>query len=326
MLVVLIIFAAAILILGIIEPKEIVITRSILIKAPKEAIFEQIVNFKKWNNWSPWYKMDSTMKITYAGTDGQPNSSFHWVGAEKKTGEGEIINAGVNGTHMDYQLNIIKPFEKQSHGIFQVQDTNGMSKVTWNLTMNYTFPFNASLAFMNMDKMLGGDFESGLSNMKAYLESHVTAPTVDVIEVDYGAHVFEGFRKTVGFSDMSKFFMESYGELGKGMGAKINGAGVGLFYTWDTVSKSSDMVAAFPVSDTTMAVKGAVFTHIGPAKAFMAVHKGPYASSMDAHTALQKTVTAKGKTRALVIEEYLVGPHEQADSTKWVTNIYYLIK
>lgn len=328
LLVLIIILAAAFFIIGVIEPKDITVTRTALIKAPKEAVFEQITNFKNWTHWSPWYKMDTAMKLTYTGADGQPGSAYHWVGTDEgKTGEGDMKNMAVNGTAMDYLVTFTKPRRGEAQGVIKAEDTAGMTKVTWTMHMHMPYPMNAFLLFMNMDKMLGGDFENGLSNMKAYVESHATAPqpTVDVKEVDFPGHTYSGFRKTVAWNDMHNFFGESLGQLGKGLGPKINGPAAGLYYTWDTVNKNSDMVAAFPVADTTAKVKGAIYTVVAPSKAYMVVQKGPYSGMMASHAALGKKVSASGKKPSLVLEEYLVGPHEQKDSTQWVTNIYYLV-
>ena len=326
LVILIIVVVAVVLILALVEPTDITVTRTTMIKAPKEAVFDQMVTFKNWPNWSPWYQMEPTMKITYSGTDGQPGSGYHWEGDDKKTGTGEMKNTAVTGTQMNFDVSFAKPREGAAHGILKADDTAGMTKATWSFAMHMPFPMNAMGVFMNMDKMLGGDFENGLNNMKKYVESHTT-PTagVDIKEVDYPAHVFEGVRQTVGWNDMSKFFMDTYGMLGKGLGPKINGIPVGIFYTWDTTMKNSDMVAAFPVSDTATMVKGAMVFHAGPVKAAMAVQTGGYSQGMKYHTALQKYVAGKHVKQTMVLEEYVVGPGKEADSSKWVTNIYYML-
>ena len=317
---------AAVLILALVEPTDVTVTRSAVINAPKDAVFAQVVNFKNWPNWSPWYQMEPTMKITYSGTDGQPGSGYHWVG-EKKTGEGEMTNKGVNGTQMDYELAFVKPREGKANGSFKADDTAGMTRVAWSISMHMGFPWNAMNAFMNMDKMLGGDFESGLSNMKKYVGSHPTAGSdVDIKEVDFPAHSYMGVRTVVKWSDLQKYFGDTYGMLGKEAGPRIIGPAVGLYYTWDTVNKSTDLFAGFPVADTSKPVKGGSFAGIGATKAYMAVQKGGYSSAMKYHNALMKYVSDKGQHPTLVVEEYIAGAYQTPDSTKWVTNIYYLVQ
>jgi len=314
------------LITAIIEPKDVTVQRSVVIKAPKDSVFAQIVNFKNWTHWSPWYKLDSTMKITYTGTDGQPGSGYQWVGDEKTTGTGSMNDVAVTGTKMDYELHFIAPFEKDAAGFLKAEDTAGMTKATWSITMHYSFPFNAILAVLKMDKLLGGDFESGLTNLKTYTETGTTPSVgsdVQIKEIQYTAHLFQGVRKTVSWSDITKFCADTYTMEAA---AKTTGPKAGLYYTWDTINKRTDMAAVVPVADTTHPIKGATYIQVPAAKAYTATYTGGYSGGMRVHAALAKEAAAKGQQQALVIEEYIAGPATEKDSTKWVTNIYYLVK
>ncbi len=313
--------------LALYEPQDVLVTRSVLIKAPKEAVFEQMVKFRNWTNWSPWYLMDTSMKMTYSGTDGTTGSAYQWKGQENKTGAGSMTNTGVEGTSMNFDVVFTAPRDGKAKGMLSAKDSLGMTKATWSFSMHMDFPFNAMEAFLNMDKMLGGDFETGLATMKKYVESHsATEAVIEVKEVDYPAHTYEGIRKTVAMADMLKFFADSYGTLGKELGPRIAGPAAGIYYTWDTTNKTSDLAAVFPVTDTTKPAPGAVILHAGPAKAYMAVLKGGYGNEMNYHNAIMKRLSEKGLKQNVVIEEYMAGPANQPDSNKWVTNIYYLVQ
>lgn len=325
-----VIAVAAILALGIYEPKDITVARTTLIKAPKEEVFQQIVLFKNWVNWSPWYKMDSgNMKMAYYGTDGQPGSGYTWEGSDK-TGAGNMGDSAVNGTQMTYKLTFTKPDRGTAWGDMIATDTAAMTKVTWTWHMHFPFPFNAVLVCLNMDKMLGGDFEAGLNNMKAYVESHTAAATppvaIEVKEVDYPGHIFEGIRNTVPMSGMMKLFDDARGEVTTEAGTKINGPFAGIFYTWDMEKMSTDMMACFPVADSSVQIKGASFVCVPASKAVMAVERGGYGKSMETHNAIKKYMAAKGLMQSFVIEEYVTDKATEPDSNKWVTNVYYLVK
>ena len=316
-----------VLALGIIEPKEVVVTRSATIKAHSDVVFEQIVKFKNWPNWSPWYKMDSgRMKLSYEGTDGQPGSSFHWEGSEN-TGAGDVKNTSVNGTTLDYELNYTRPYAMNTTCMMKAApDTNpNNTKVTWSCTISMSFPWNASFVVMNWDKFLGGDFESGLANLKNYLETHTQQiPNIEVKEVDYPAHTFEVIHKNIFWTDITKFCNDAYDIVAQDVGGKVEGTQVGVYYTWDTINHRTDCAVGFPVSDTTMPVKGTTFIHAGPSKACMTVQKGAYSTSMQYHAAITNYMTAKALPHTMVIEEYSTGPKNEPDTNKWVTNIYYL--
>lgn len=325
-LVLLVVLVAVVLILAIVEPKDITVTRSVTIKAPKEVIFDQIVKFKNWTHWSPWYAMDPQMTLTYSGTDGQPGSGYHWVGTDTgKTGEGEMKNTSVTGTSMNFEVNFSKPMKNVALGMLKAEDTAGMTKATWSFSIHFKFPWNAMGAFMNMDKELGKDFEKGLNNMKNFCETNASMST-GIMETQYPGRLFAGIRSTVKWDEMTKFFMDKYPMIGKEAGAKITGPSSALYYKWDTINKQADLVAAFPVSDSSSNIKGVSYFNIAPSKAVMYVMKGGYSGEMKAHTDIMKYIQSKGMAQYLVIEEYPTGPGTEPDSNKWVTNIYYLIK
>lgn len=312
------------IVLGIIEPKDVTIKRNTTIKADKGYVFDQVSKFKNWPHWSPWILADSTIKITYQGEDGQPGSSYHWVGDEKKSGEGDMHNTGIKDGEIDYLLSFTKPFKKEATGSLQLSnDDNNETKVTWTIHFHTDFPWNAINAFINMDKMVGKDFEHGLANLKAYSEAN-SGGYVAIKDAQFPGHTYAGVRKTMAMNDMMKFFANTYGMLGKALNSQIAGPAAGLFYKWDTVAHQADIAAVFPVMDTTKPVKGVSFITVPSSKAYMVEVTGPYSSSGKAHNALMKHVGETKANLSLVIEEYKVGPYQTPDSNKYVTDIYYL--
>jgi effector-binding domain-containing protein len=319
----LLIVIVLVVVLGIIEPKDTTVERSTTVNAPQAVVMDQITHFKNWNNWSPWYKMDPNTKMDYIGTDGEPGSGFHWV--SDKTGEGTMTNAGVENGTMKYDLKFAKP-KMEMDGSFKTEEANGQTKVTWTLHKHTGFPMNAMNAFMSMDKMMGPDFESGLKGIKEYAEAHANdnANVAGITETQFPGHLYCGVRKLNNWSDMSKFFMDTYPMLGKELNNSIRGAGTGLYWTWDTVKHQTDMAAVFPVADSSKKVKGTSYFNIPASSACMITYTGPYSGMMAPHTALMKYCASKNMKVKLVIEEYLKSGHDVKDSTQFVTAIYYL--
>jgi hypothetical protein len=228
---------------------------------------------------------------------------------------------------MECDVHFIKPFESKAKSFLIAKDSAGMTKATWGFSQHMSFPWNASLLVMNMDKLLGPDFETGLKYLKEYTEKMtVPATKIDVKEIDYPQHVFAGIRKVVNMNDIGSYCAVNCASLGKDLGSKITGAQSNLYYTWDTATHSTDMVVAFPVTDTTKLPKGTDIIRVGPARAYMANYKGAPSKSMEVHEAIGKLMRGKGQMQQVVIEENIVSAPQQPDSTKWETNIYYIIK
>ncbi len=325
-----IIAVAAVLIAGSIAPTDVVVTRSVLIKAARPVIMEQVTRFKSWPAWSPWHDKDSAMKITYIGQDGEPGSGYHWTGDDRTVGEGEMKNTAVSDSQMDFTINIIKPWTMDMTGTFKAKDTaNGSTKVTWSVTKHTAYPFNASNLFVDIDKYLGADFEMGLAKLKKAIESNpviAAAAQVEIKEVDFPARTYQGVRKVVNMAEMMQFFNNSLGMVAPGVGSRMAGPAVSIYYTWDMASMTTDVMAGFPVKDTSAIVYGATYAQVPASKAYMAVQRGGYSGSAAVHNALKTYMTTKGQTPGLALDEYVVSPHETADSNQWVTNVYYFIR
>ncbi len=323
LVVVLGIIVLGIIILCIIEPKELNITRSIVIAAPKEVVWDKIVHYKSWPEWSAWHRMEPDMKITYAGEDGKEGSSYHYSG--NQVGEGIMTNVGTKADQMNWKLEFVRPWSGSADGNFNLKDSAGWTKVIWFYHQKLGYPTNAMGAFVSMDKILGGQFEDGLSMLKKICEGKAsTMPSIAVTETEFPAHMYAGARKVVGWADITKFFNENGKTIAKEAGTKISGPMAGLYWTWDTTNHNTDCGVVFPVSDTSKPIKGASFFYVAASKAYMTVLKGPYSGEMAAHNAVMKYETGKGKKHTLVVEDYVVSPDMEKDSTKWITNIYYL--
>ncbi|MFC0181067.1 SRPBCC family protein [Pseudarcicella hirudinis] len=111
------------------------------------------------------------MKKTYSGTDGTVGFISAWEGNDD-VGKGEQeIKKITEGERIDFELRFIKPFEATSPVFMTTQSiSDNQTKVTWSMSGNMPYPMNLMLLFMNMEKQIGGDFETGLNNLKGILE------------------------------------------------------------------------------------------------------------------------------------------------------------
>lgn len=320
--------AAVILVAGLIAPNDIKVDRTLLIKGSPDVVFYQMSHLRNWQNWLPWYDMDPSIKADYGGTDGQPGSTYHFVG--EKSGEGRATTTAITGNEMKYDM-LFVDWDTKGTGHVRAEDAgNGQTKANWALSIHYGYPANGIMAIMNMRKMLEKDFDKGLEKLKALVESGKAATperkatTTAIEETDFPATTYAAIRKTIPVNEMDKFFGDSYEVLGKETGARISGNPSGLIYKWDDANGTTDIAAAFPVSEKAP-VKSAQIIEITASKAYKMVYIGGYAGSYNAHLAINKHLAEKGKTQKLVVEEYITGPFNEKDSTKWITNIFYLV-
>ena len=152
--------------------KDMKAEREIVINKPKQQVFDYIKYVKNQDNFSKWNKMDPGMKKSYTGTDGTVGFSYAWDSNNDDVGKGsQTITAIKDGERMDCDLHFLKPFDSKAKTYFATTAINdSTTKVTWGFDSKMPYPFNLMKLFMNMEKAVGDDFSTGLSNLKAVLE------------------------------------------------------------------------------------------------------------------------------------------------------------
>lgn len=169
----------AVLILGFVglvasRPATFEIKRSLLINAPPDVVYAQVANFNAWQAWSPWDAMDPAMKRTYDGPASGVGAHYAWEGNDK-VGKGEMkITDAKPGEHLGIDLHFIVPFEANNRTDFEFAKTGEGTTVTWLMSGKNNFGAKAATLFMDMDKMVGADFEKGLASMKTASEKAAT--------------------------------------------------------------------------------------------------------------------------------------------------------
>ncbi len=146
------------------------VERTLVVKAPAEALYGQVVDFRKWPAWSPWANLDPAMKTDFTGPDAAPGSVYHWKGNDK-VGEGRMTITGVKPDQVvDIKLEFIKPWEQVSQTEFTFVPDGAGTRVTWSMSGDQDFVGKLFSVFMNMDKMVGPDFEKGLASLQRIAE------------------------------------------------------------------------------------------------------------------------------------------------------------
>ena len=169
--IVVVVLIAAVLVFAATRPDEFAVTRSIAIKAEPAKIYPLIVDFRQWPAWSPWEKLDPAMKRTLSGAPSGPGAVYAWDGSSK-VGAGRMeIKESSAPSKVVIQLDFIRPLEGHNVTDFTLTPSaDASTQVTW--LMRGPAPFVTKLmgVFVDMDKMIGKDFEAGLANLKAAAE------------------------------------------------------------------------------------------------------------------------------------------------------------
>lgn len=159
-----------VLILAATKPDDFKFERKATIKAPPEKIFAILNDFKSWALWSPWEKKDPAMKRNFGATTAGKGATYGWEG-NKDVGVGSMeIAEATPPSKLTIKLNFEKPFKANHIVNFTLVPAGDSTEVTWSMGGANNFMSKVMQVFVSMDKMVGPDFEQGLSNLKAAAE------------------------------------------------------------------------------------------------------------------------------------------------------------
>ena len=168
--VVLAIAIAIVLILAATKPNTLRVQRATSIKAPADRIFPMINDFRQWRTWSPYENKDPAMNRTYEGTENGKGAVYAWDGNNNVgSGRMEILETAVP-SKITIKLDFFKPFEGHNTAEFTMLPQGDVTNLTWTMSGPAVFMSKLMQVFMNLDHMIGRDFEVGLANLKKLAE------------------------------------------------------------------------------------------------------------------------------------------------------------
>jgi hypothetical protein len=151
------------------QPSSFTIERKAAIEAPAAIVYGQIANLHAWSAWSPWARMDPQMKSRYEGPEAGVGAVSSWEGPQ--AGQGRMtITAVTPDQEVDLRLEFMAPMQATNQVRFTLAPNGEATDVTWHMEGRNGFVGKAFALFMNMDDLVGGDFERGLAALKTLAE------------------------------------------------------------------------------------------------------------------------------------------------------------
>jgi uncharacterized protein YndB with AHSA1/START domain len=156
---------AAVLLLAATKPDNFRVQRSARIAAPPERIFPLINDFHRWTAWSPYEHKDPAMQRTFSGAERGAGSVYEWAGnSNVGSGRMEIVESAAP-SRIAIKLDFITPIEGHNLATFTMEPVGDATTVTWTMDGPSPFVSKVMQVFMNLDRMIGTDFETGLANL-----------------------------------------------------------------------------------------------------------------------------------------------------------------
>jgi hypothetical protein len=158
------------------KPDELKVTRSTSISAPPEAVFKVVNNLRRWDEWSPWSRLDPNMNKNFEGPSEGVGAIYRWNG-NNEVGEGVMtVTDSKPSEKVAIKLEFKKPMEGTNDVLFSLAPEGSGTKVTWDMQGKTPFIGKVMSVFMDFEKMCGDQFNEGLANLKTVVEAEAKAP------------------------------------------------------------------------------------------------------------------------------------------------------
>ena len=163
-------FLALVVLVGMLLRRKVLVTRAIKIKAAPEDVYPHVVDLKNFVEWSPWTERDPNAKFTFSEPSHGVGASYEWAGDKKKIGTGSMeITSCEEFKKVTVNINFGR--NRASEGYWTIEESEGMTRVTWGFVADMGMNPISRYFGLLMDRFIGPDFEHGLHKLKAKLEN-----------------------------------------------------------------------------------------------------------------------------------------------------------
>lgn len=322
------ILAVIIGVLAVLAPSHTHIERTVSIDASSSMVWPNVNNFHSMQEWSPWAAMDPDQETTYSETDGEVGSTMEWTGEATGVGKQEItsMSEGSIVTHLTF----VEPMAGEADATITLAETEAGTDVTWSYDADESFPGNIFLLFIDLEDMLGSQYQDGLDNLKTMVESSkANRDEFDGYQVkreSMESRTVIGVRDTISWDEMEAYYMENIPKCAGSIaenGMEMAGMPMGVFFMWDEENMQADLLVGAPVRSGS--IEG-MDTYEFSGDCLVIDYYGAYEETNKAHEAMMKYMEWHGlEMRDVAIEEYISDPEEASDPSEIMTKIIYPI-
>ncbi len=280
---------------------EVVITKEI--DANIDKVFDVANDFNHYKNWNEWSRMDTTSTFKIQGSD-QIGDVYSWEG--KEIGIGSLTKVAVEeNKSIHNHMVFIAPWQSEGEDLWAFEAKDGKTIVTWTTQSEAPWYMRPMMSLM-----LGGAMELGLNNMANYIAELPETPETKIIVENINDIYYLGIRNNIAAKDLAQTLGDSYGKLSAFCtenSIEMAGMPIAIYYTWE--NDSTDMIAAFPVSEEIEGTEGIEYGVISASKAVTGVHYGSYESSEMSHMSIGQYIEENNfEISGPVFEIYLNDP------------------
>lgn len=331
---IIVVVVAGFFIYAMTTPKTFGMERSIMINASQEAVFEEVIDYNKWEAWSPWNLIDPNMVSVIEGVG--LNSKMSWTSDVREVGNGSQTCIEVRENEFIRAEMYFSGDSEPGFASFTFTEMGDSTKVTWTLEESEMgLMQRGMMGLMDATTMIKNNFDSGLNNLKTKAEAKPKAAKTTMSEVvieDRPAMNYIAYNKVVVMEDLADgaVHQEAYMKLGAFIAEnslEMAGSPFCIVQSY-TEGGEMDLNFAFPVAEIPGNLPDDLNSGVVEAgKVAVAIHYGPYEEVGPTWEMIGKYIEDNGiEQRGFPYEQYMNDPSTLSDPSEIQTAVVHLIK
>ncbi len=313
------------------------VSRTKVIKAPVEVVYNNVNDYKNWPTWSPWLEQDTLAQISYSDITFGKDAFYSWKSDDKDVGEGNMTTtASESFKSINQHLKSIAPWESESNIYWTFKQVAEGTEVTWGMKGEMDFGEKASMVFNGgMDKLIGSDYEKGLDKLDAALQEDMKRFTINVNGVTThsgGYYIYKtGSCKIDEYQFNKNEMMPQIDMYVDKNTISTAGPAFSLYHKLDIENNAVIFSCAVPVTEKviTDADSGLLTGMLKPFDAVKIILQGDYKNIDAAWSEGRKYIKENGLEELETIpalEAYPTNPVFVPNPANWITEIYIPVK
>ncbi|MBK6859121.1 MAG: hypothetical protein IPK91_12390 [Saprospiraceae bacterium] len=315
------------LLLCLLGPSSYKFNNEVRINGPHKIVYLLLNDIKDWSKWFSWKKEDPDLKFTPGNFQYAVGANFSFEG--KKMGTGSVIvEESYQDSFITVNLNASKLPSNLKERWQIVSESSKAVYVNLTARLQGEIPFYKRGYYFGLKKQLDEMLTNDLEGMKGYIEN-LLKDSFGISKTIYPGNHYFGIMNIVQNNKIPSFYAKSYPKIYNFLDSlkiPIIGPPVGLILDWEGSTGQVYILAALPVENKMPNYPAWTSFDIPQMECMKLEHYGSYATLRNAHVKLSYLMDNSPFTLAPpIIEEYVTSPSQQPDTSKWLTNIYYLL-
>lgn len=313
------------------------VAESKVMEAPAEVIYNNVKDYKNWQEWGPWMKLDSAIVINYAEKTEGEGAAYSWSSEHMEVGDGSMKTLKViPNKEIDQKITFNTPVgdsESDVYWRFEATETPGQTKVTWGMKGEQSFMEKVFMSFQDEDMETGISkmFQQGLTDIETIVKAEMESFSVNVDGVTQYGGGYYMFNSTA--SKLSEIGEKMGAMLGQVAGYmeqnNLNMAGMPftIYNEIDEANGTTIFTAAIPVKEKIITPAGSpvLCGYMEPVTTVKTTLKGQYKYLSKAYDKAQAYIAQNNlqvHPTAKMFEVYANDPGEVPNPANWITEIY----